>query len=155
MAVAPGVERLVLAGPRSEVDEIDAQERVVITTEPVATAATDGTLVTASGRGEVEIAVIAVDAWRRGHRRQAVVTWTTHRPATANANDVLEPETPITLASGERPFSRPRRATMVGPAPCRSASSGAFPLPPPVTSTMVNLPVQRASACPIRASSIA
>ncbi|MBK7537793.1 MAG: hypothetical protein IPI49_20945 [Myxococcales bacterium] len=141
---APGVERLVLAGC-TEVDEIDAQERVVITTEPVATAATDGTLVT-SGRGEVEIAVIAVDARQRGIDGKQV-TWTTYGPATANANDVLEPATPIMLANGEGLFA-PAPPTMVGPYAVQVRVKWSTSLPPPVTSTMVNLPVQRALGLP-------
>lgn len=131
-------DRLLLAGC-TEVDEIAADERVVIATEPAAIAALDSSQIAISGA--VEIAVVAVDARGRGLDGK-LMTWTTYGPALQSGNDVLEPSAPLALQQGERVF-RPTLPTMVGPYAVQVRVKWATNLPPLVTSALTNPPITR------------
>lgn len=131
-------ERLLLAGC-TEVDDISADERVVIATEPVATAALDSSLIATNGA--VEIAVVAVDARGRGLDGK-LMTWTTYGPAPKSGSDVLEPPAPVALQQGERVF-RPMVPTMVGPYAVQVQVKWATASPPLVTSALTNPAITR------------
>jgi hypothetical protein len=137
----PGVERLIIAGC-AEVDEITDQDRVVIKTEPVATVATDSTLI-APGRGAVQIDVVAVDALQKGIDAKEV-RWTTYGAAGAfpASGDIDEPSTPLVLRTGEGSI-RPNPPATVGPYAVQVRVKWSTGLPPVVSGMMLTPPLSR------------
>lgn len=139
-------ERMVIAGC-AEVDEIGDDERIVIATEPVATAAIDASLIE-NGKGAVEIAVVAVDVNQEGIRGKEV-RLTTYGPSGSfpASGDIAEPPTPAVLVSGEGQL-RPMTPSMVGPYAVQVRVKWSTGLPPPVSGMMVDTPIQRSLGLP-------
>lgn len=134
-------EKLIVAGC-TEVDEIGDGERVVIETEPVATAAIDSTLLP-TGKGAIEIAVVAVDANLEGIDGKEV-RWTTYGPSGSfpASGDLDEPASGVRLAGGEGAV-RPTPPGMSGPYAVQVRVKWSTGLPPPISATMAELPLQR------------
>lgn len=130
-------ERLVIAGC-TEVDEIsDPGERIVVSTEPVATAAIDSSEIV-GGKGAVEIAVVGVDVNQKGIDGKEV-RWTTYGPSGSfpTTGDISEPATPALLRGGEG-MIRPAAPDMAGPYAVQVRIKWATGLPPPVSAMMAN-----------------
>lgn len=134
-------DRLVIAGC-TEVDEIGDRERIVITTEPVATAAIDAALVS-MGKGAIEIAVVAVDANLEGIDGKEV-RWSTYGPSGSfpASGDIDEPAASVLLRNGEGQV-RPKTPGMIGPYAVQIRVKWSTGLPPPINAMMVDLPAQR------------